>query len=151
MVHKSHWRTPSPVRWIPCGCIAVFLGLSLIWGGCAAMQENRVMDMERTLAASGFRVKFADTPEKMEHLKDLTQRKLVPHSKEGKVFYIYADAEYCKCLYVGDEEAYQRYQELALQRKIAEDQRMAAEMNRDASMNWGMWGPWRPWGMGPWY
>ncbi|MCF8118993.1 MAG: hypothetical protein K9L83_02180 [Deltaproteobacteria bacterium] len=103
------------------------------------------------LSAAGFRIRLADTPEKLDHLKSLTQRKLVQHERNGRVYYIYADARHCKCLYAGNEEAYQRYQKLALDKQIAEDRRMAAEMNEDAAMNWGLWGPWGPWGpRAPW-
>lgn len=113
--------------------------------GCASMEADRARSTESLLAAAGFKVKLADTPEKLAHLKTLTQHKLVPHDKDGQVVYVYADATTCQCLYVGSEEAYQSYQRLALQKKIADDQRMAAEMNEDAAMNWGMWGP------GPWW
>jgi hypothetical protein len=56
--------------------------------------------------------------------------------------YVYADPETCKCLYVGDEQRYQKFQELSLQKKIADEQMSAAQTNWDASMNWGLWGPW---------
>jgi hypothetical protein len=46
---------------------------------------------------------------------------------------------------LGNEEAYQRYQQLAVQKTIADDQRMAAQMNEDVAMNWGLWG------MGPYW
>jgi hypothetical protein len=96
-------------------------------------------------------MRLADTPEKLAHLQTLTQRKLVPHQHEGKPYYVYADATSCQCIYIGNEKAYQRYQNLALQKQIADEQRMAAEMNANASMNWGLWGPWGPWGpAGPW-
>jgi len=131
--------------------LAVLAGLAFFLPACAAIQNQNAMDTERLLAASGFQMRLADTPEKLEHLKTLTQRKPVPHEKDGKVYYVYADAAYCQCLYIGNEKAYQRYQKLALQKEIAEEQRMAAEMNANASMNWGLWGPWGPWGpAGPW-
>ena len=107
--------------------------------------------MERLLAASGFQMRLADTPQKLDHLKSMTQRKLVLHQHDDKIYYVYADATSCKCLYVGNEKAYDRYQKLALQKKIADEQRRAAEMNENAPMNWGLWGPWGPWGpAGPW-
>ena len=129
----------------------LLMGLSLTLTACAALQNQEAMDTERLLSAAGFRIRLADTPEKLDHLKSLTQRKLVQHERNGRVYYIYADAQHCKCLYAGNEEAYQRYQKLALDKQIAEDRRMAAEMNEDAAMNWGLWGPWGPWGpRAPW-
>ena len=58
-------------------------------------------------------MRLADSPAKVDHLKALTQHKLVPHTNKGEARYIYADAKYCKCVYAGDEAAYQRYQKLA--------------------------------------
>jgi len=131
--------------------IIVLAGLALGLSACAAIQNQNAMDTERLLAASGFQMRLADTPDKLDHLKTLTQRRLVPHPHEGKIYYVYADATACQCIYIGNEQAYQRYQKLALQKEIAEEQRMAAEMNANASMNWGLWGPWGPWGpAGPW-
>ena len=100
------------------------------------------MDTERTLSAAGFNMKLANSPEKIAHLKTLTQRKLVPHQKGDDLYYIYADAEYCHCIYVGTEQNYQQYQSIAIQQRLSRENMMAAQMNQNASMNWGMWGPW---------
>ncbi len=127
--------------------IAVIAVSGALLSGCAAMRKDETMSVERTLAAAGFQLKFADTPERIDELAILPQRTLVPQQRDGKLFYVYADPEYCKCLYVGTEAAYQRYQKLALQQKLAKERVEAAQMNDDASMNWGMWGN----GWGPWY
>ena len=131
-----------------CVKFAVILSsVAFLLGGCAAIERSNAIDTERLLAAAGFQMRFADTPEKEAHLKSMTQRKLVPHFRDGKVYYVYADSLACECLYVGSEKAYQRYQALAIQKKIAEENRAAAEMNANAAMNWHMWGPW----YSPWY
>jgi len=116
----------------------IVIGLGIILAGCAAIQNQKAIEMERLLAAAGFQMRLADTPEKLRHLKTLTQRKLVPHQRDGRVYYVYADSTSCQCLYEGTEKAYQRYRKLALQ----EEQRVAAEMNENAVMNRGIWGPW---------
>ena len=120
--------------------IVIVTVLGLAMGGCAAIRNKQAMDTERVLAAAGFQIRLADTPQKLAHLQTLTQRKLVPHQQDGEVRYVYADASACKCLYMGSQEAYQRYQNLAVQRELAQQQVTAAEMNEDAAMNWGMWG-----------
>ena len=113
--------------------------------GCATLDRGETVDTEQLLAAAGFKMKLADTPEKLAHLQTLTQHTLVSHPKDGGVAFVYADASVCQCMYVGNQKAYQEYQRLAVEKKIAEDKRMAAEMNVDAGMNWNMWGPWVPW------
>ena len=128
------------MRWTTRILPLVALGLSVT--GCAAIRAHQTVETEQVLAAAGFQVKPADTPEKLAHLQTLTPRKVVRYSRDGQPQYVYADPETCKCLYVGDEQRYQKYQELSLQKQIADEQRSAAETNWDASINWGAWGPW---------
>ncbi|MFP6564423.1 MAG: hypothetical protein VCC68_08070, partial [Myxococcota bacterium] len=106
---------------------------------------GQAMQTERMLAAAGFQMRMADTPEKLARLAKLTQRELMPKMKDDSLRYVYADAEYCKCLYVGTEKAYQRYSRYALKQSQVNANLAAAQMNEDASLNWGMWGPWGPW------
>jgi hypothetical protein len=127
-------------------CIGV--GLSLALAACAPSQKTlneRAMETERVLAAAGFQMKLADTPQQLAHLQALPQRTLVPRKHDDSVRYVYADATTCKCLYAGSEKAYQRYQQLALKHQEAQDRLRAAQMNEAASMDWGIWGPWGPW------
>jgi uncharacterized protein YdbL (DUF1318 family) len=124
---------------------AWFLASGVTLVGCASMEANEAIQTEKMLAAANFQIKLADTPDKQAHLQTLTQHKLVPHEKDGQIYYVYADATTFKCVYWGNEAAYQRYQQYALQQEIADEQRMAAQMNQNAAMNWGMWGP------GPWW
>jgi uncharacterized protein YceK len=113
--------------------------LALMLVGCATIEKDNASDTEQLLAAAGFQMKLADTPEKRANLQTLTQRKVVPHDQDGNVRYVYADAEFCECLYVGNQAAYQRSEKMAVEKNIA-------EMNEDAAMNWGMWGPgWDDW------
>ena len=126
--------------------LIALVGFAVMFTACAAIQNRDAIEMERVLAASGFQMRLADTPQKLDHLKSMTQRKLVLHQHNNKIYYVYADATSCKCLYVGNEKAYQSYQKLLIQKNIAANRRMLAEItNEDASMNWGLWGPWGPW------
>ena len=121
----------------------VAIALIVALGACAAMREEQAKDKENILAAAGFQMKPADTPSRVAHLQTLTPLKLVPHTRasDGKLLYVFADPKGCQCLYVGDETAYQRYRQLALQQKVAQEQMVAAQMNADAAMDWGLWGP----------
>jgi hypothetical protein len=135
---------------IPSAKVSLAALLTVLLGACASSANDKAIAVERSLAAAGFQVKLADTPEKLAHLKELGQRRLIPTSKDGKVVYFYADAESCKCLYVGSEADYQEYQRMAIHQDIVHEQRQTAEAANQASMaalnaqmNWGMWGPWR--------
>ena len=106
--------------------------------GCAMIEKSNATSDEQKLAAAGFKVKFADTPEKLAHVKSMKQREVVSHIQNGNVFYAYADAEFCKCLYMGTQTNYQEYEKLTIEQRTA-------EMNRDAAMNWNAWGGWGAW------
>ena len=113
--------------------------LAVTLAGCAAMEKSDAMDTERILAAAGFQMQFADTPAQREQIKKLPQRKVAHVKRDGKLAFVYADSKYCKCMYVGTEQQYQRFQRLRLEKDIAEEQSIAAE---DAAMDWGAWGEW---------
>jgi len=117
--------------------ISVFLMLALV--GCAMNRNQKAVEMEKLLAASGFKMRLADSESKLAQLKELPQRKLVAQNWGGKVRYVYADASNCKCAYVGDEAAYKRFQDLAVQRQITEEDRRAAERDNPAEMDGGGW------------
>lgn len=119
----------------------VALAIAVLGAGCATIRKDQAQSTESVLAAAGFRMKPADTPERLANLQAMRPRKIVPHVKDGKVAYVYADPTNCRCLYIGDEAAYQRYQQLAIQQQLAQENVMAAEMNEDAALNWGVWGP----------
>ena len=117
------------------------LSMAILLVACAAIQREEAQQTEPLLSASGFQMRPADTPERIAHLQTLRPLKLVPHLKDGKLLYVYADPQSCKCLFVGDEQAYQRYQALAIKQQLSQEQMMTAQMNEDAAMNWGLWGP----------
>jgi hypothetical protein len=113
-------------------------GLVLALAGCQAIGNEEAQSTEQVLAAAGFHMKEATTPQQVANLKALTQRKLVIHDQDGQTRYVYADAHGCKCVYVGSEKNYDEFQKLSIKQEIAQD-------NLDASMDWGMWGPWPVW------
>jgi hypothetical protein len=110
-------------------------GVALALASCQALENEEAQDTEQMLAAAGFHMKEASTPEQLANLEAMTQRQLVIHDQDGQPRYVYADAEDCKCVYVGSEKNYDEYQRLSLREEIAEE-------NLDASMDWGMWGAW---------
>jgi hypothetical protein len=125
--------------------LAVVVVAAMGIGACAAIRRQEALQMDRQLAAAGFHVRPANTPEKLAQLKTLTPLVVMPKQQDGKTFFVVADPDACKCLYVGNQKAYDAYQKLSLQQEYAEDNLEAAEMNEDAAMDWGMWGPWGGW------
>ena len=117
--------------------------LAAALGGCATSQARQ---MDQMLAASGFQVRPAFDAARQQQLQTMKPLTLTRITQDGQPYWVVADPKVCQCLYVGNEAAYQRYSQLALQKQLQDEALMTAEMNEDASMNWGMWGPWGPWG-----
>ena len=91
--------------------------------GCATTPVHEksggfsVYDTKRLLTAAGFETKTAQSPEERAYLNSLTQWTIVPKVKGDTLWYEYADATYCQCLYLGTGAAYQRYLQLLREEK----------------------------------
>ena len=125
--------------------IGAAMAVALVASGCST--NSQAIETERLLAAAGFQMRLAYTPDKLTRLTAQPQRTLVPHDQNGKIMYSYADAKVCKCLYVGTERAYGRYQKLALVHEDSVRRLQAAQYQENAAMDMSTWGPWGPW----WY
>src|SRR5215831_16816256 len=78
-----------------------------------AQQQQVIVVPDNMFTQAGFTVKYATTPEKEAILRRLPSDKLVTRKKDGKLYYVYADAAGCNCAYVGTPEAYAAYQNWA--------------------------------------
>lgn len=122
--------------------IITVLGITL--AGCASMRTKKVIKTEDLLTKAGFQMRLADTPEKLAHLKTLPQRKIVRHQRNGSFRYVYADTTSCKCLYIGDRDAYQSYQSLLLEKVVADHQHVSTEPYGNVPMDWELWTDFTP-------
>src|SRR5262249_24848901 len=77
-----------------------------------AIAQQTIVVPDNLFTQAGFIVKYATTPQKVAMLRSLPADKLVTRKKDGKLYYVYADAV-CNCAYVGTPEAYARYQNWA--------------------------------------
>jgi len=108
--------------------------------GCATLQASGTRSTEEVLGAAGFHMEAADTPEKLADLQVPPARQVLAQTRDGKTSYVYRDPRVCHCLYVGGEPEYQKYQQLQLQKDIADEE-------SNAALNWG-WSPGTAWGPG---
>ena len=123
--------------------VVLAVGL-LALAGCAS-QQSIVQSREDTLAAAGFRLQPANTPEVKADLARLPPHQLVWEQRDGKLTFLYADPLVCHCLFMGTEQAYQAYQRLEFQREMAATNYQAAQMYYNSGGWWrGGWG----WGWG---
>ena len=111
--------------------IAALTGTILL-AGCASMGSSNT---ESLLTAAGFRARTPQTPKQQQIYAALPPYKVERATVKGQVFYVYKD-EKSGVAYVGREQEYQRYQQLAIQQQIAQNQYMAAEMQQEAALDW---------------
>ena len=89
--------------------------------------EQTAAQMEPMLSAAGFVMLPADTPKREQQIANLPRlRFLTDVGRTGKLHYWMADPQYCKCMYLGSEEAYQRYEQMQLQQNWAQKENATA-------------------------
>jgi len=88
--------------------VAAFLAVGFLSRGGEAGQEGTDMRFEDM----GFIMRSANTPQQIERLRLLPSRKFIARTKDGRRYYLYADPDYCVCVFVGNELAMKNYQAL---------------------------------------
>jgi hypothetical protein len=129
---------------------ARLLALVLILGGISAcqLQQNDIIQHEDNLSGAGFVVRLANTAERQAMLHRLPANQFVRRESGGVILYVYADPVACSCLYVGNQQAFDRYVSNQ-QWDLYGQEKIAALAYYDAAWNWDAWGPWGP--LGPIY
>ena len=105
----------------------VFLiaALSAALAGCGSIKqsvepqpptpEQQAEQLEPILSAAGFRMLPADTPQRQQQLQSLVPMQVNYYvGKTGTLHYYMADPDYCKCMFIGTEEDYQKFEQLKL-------------------------------------
>lgn len=112
---------------------------TLVVAGCAGVGSGNTTSL---LSAAGFRVRTPQTPKQQQIYAALPPYQVQRATVPGKgTFYVYKD-EKAGVAYVGREQEYQRYQQLAVQQQIAQNYYTAVAMDRAAAYGWyGAWGP----------
>ncbi len=109
--------------------------------GCATEFQSK----KNLAVAAGFKAITPAKPEHVELLPKLPEEQITEIQYEGKTFYILPDAANNRA-YVGGPSEYQAYQQLRINKQIAEDNLAAAQMNQMNAMNAMNWGAWGGWG-----
>jgi hypothetical protein len=124
----------------------VRLYVVLVLGGLGACEsvQHRITEHEDQLSAAGFIVKPANTSDRQAMLKRLPADRFVRRENGDMVHYVYADPIVCNCLYVGTQEAYNRFKANEFAQHLADEQQLTVQTYADASWNWSAWGPWGP-------
>ncbi len=125
--------------------------LCLCAGASSAASES---GKEQMLRVAGFKIKTADTPEKMAELRKLPPLTLIQKEHNGRQFTLYADPDGCSCLYYGDASALAAYRQAKLDSQTPDEgtspsangESMNQQAATRAEFGWGAfgedgWGP----------
>jgi hypothetical protein len=107
------------------------------FAGCASMETDN-NNTKSLLSQAGFRMRTPQTAKQKELYSSLPNNKVEHAIVKGKVFYVFKD-EKAGMAYVGGEPEHRRYQELCMQRHVA--QAAEEEMNPSLATKWdNQWG-----------
>jgi hypothetical protein len=116
--------------WIGYFLLATVLGIALV--GCAAAPSSSPpKSQDDLLTAAGFTSYLAKTPQSLAYLKTLPPQEIVQHRYEGTNRFLVCTDQNSKACYVGDEAAFQRYQNLANQEDLAARKRTVSQERWD--------------------
>ncbi len=116
-------------------CLAAILSLT---AGCASWNAPST---EALLSAAGFVTKTPSTPKQEAFYNELPPFSVQRETIKGQPIYVYADKKN-EVVYFGNQQAFQKYQQLSINQQIAEENLMASEMDEEAALDWNSWGPW---------
>jgi len=127
-------------------CAAVALGAT----GCATTQwaydttrsylgtakteakRQPVAETESTLIAAGFHQIPAKNSDELKQLKSLPPHQISYSIDNGRFTYRFADPDYCRCVFQGDDAAYQRYERLSMADEKEQNDQHTAVIRREA-------------------
>jgi hypothetical protein len=124
--------------------LPVLATMILAVGGCAALARDNAANTEKTLSAAGFTIRPITTLDERTMVAGLPPNRISRQINGSHVSYLYPDPINCRCLYIGGQAAYGRYQQFAIQEHIANEQVEAAQLNNDFAWDWGPWGGYGP-------
>ncbi len=117
--------------------LVAVIGLFLV--GCATgPSASSTPTQADLLAQAGFKAHTPNSPQRLAYMQTLPARKVVLNQYNQKPLYLVCTDPDSKQCYMGDQAAYDRYQELATQQAISEDQRKVQEHRWDPEA-WQMW------------
>jgi hypothetical protein len=128
----------------------IFTGFNLIGAltllalvGCT-MTERETQNREKDLIAAGFKVIVPHTAAQQQRLKALPADRVTLVHKDGKTYYVFADAANNRA-YVGGRTQYHAYQQIRTAIQFRNESLEAAGFGEETD-----WGSWNGWGGPGW-
>jgi len=119
----------SKAAWLGMAVMIMALGIAL--AGCATAQSSSpAQSQSDLLKAAGFKTHTAKDAH-VTYVKTLPAKKVVLNKYQDKPVYLICTDPSSKQCFLGDEAAYKRYQQLAIQQSISEDQHKVSDERSD--------------------
>jgi hypothetical protein len=116
--------------------LAAVIGIFLV--GCATSPSGSSTPTQADLLAqAGFKAHTPSSPQRVAMVNTLPAKKVVVN-KYNQPLYLVCPTPDSKQCYLGDKAAYDRYQQLAIQNAMSEDQHKVSEERTDPEW-WNMW------------
>jgi hypothetical protein len=112
--------------------------IGLLAVASCASQQQLVGQKEDLLAAAGFQIKAADSPQRLAAMRSLPPNKFDTRIVNGQPVYLYADPLVCRCVYFGTQQNWAAYRQEVFAKQLADEAQMTAFMYQS---DWDM-GPW---------
>jgi len=125
------------VRLVP----IVALGAVVVTVSACQTAQQSAQNKEDLLAAAGFTLQPANTPQRVAAMRKLPPHKFVQQTSGTNVVYVYADPSICQCVSFGNQEAWSNYRAMVFQKRLADERQMTALLNQN-TFDFGPWGPW---------
>jgi hypothetical protein len=117
--------------------LAAVIGIFLV--GCAtAPSGSSTPTQADLLAQAGFKAHTPQSPQRVALVDTLPAKKVVLNKYQDKPLYLVCTNQDTNQCYLGDKAAYDRYQQMAIQNAISEDQHKVSEQRSDPEF-WQMW------------
>jgi hypothetical protein len=122
------WTMKGKAAWLGVAVMTAVIGIFLV--GCATGPSSSPAagkTQADLLKDAGFRVHSPKTPQHLAYLDTLPAKKVVSNQYQGKVLYLVCTDPNSKQCFLGDKAAYERYQQMAIQQSLSEDQHKVSE------------------------
>jgi len=120
-----------------CGCATVRWAYDTTRSYLGSAQTEAVrepaLETESRLAAAGFSRIPAKSEAELSHVRLLPPLQISYYIDKGRFRYRFADPEFCRCVFVGDDVAYQRYDQLRIAAEQERANQQAAQLRREAA------------------
>lgn len=117
----------------------LFAAILVSLAGCTAIDQISATQDEKLLQTAGFKIVPGDTPDRIQALDTLAPGKISRVGRGGTIYYVYADPNECRCLWVGNQAQYERYQRLVMEEMVPEVEMVTVEAGPDWSLNMEAW------------